>query len=170
MSLRRTLRLWGRNALDTVSGVRAKDHRRWLRTIAVVAIINGSLFMLGHVLYLALVAHQPTMTAIFWVLAFLAFAGACVTSVLIAGGVLLLRRHPVGKKLLVIWATLHLINQAVWVGLLLVAYLELPDHLQARLAPRVRVTLFALGVTAFYAVLMLIWMTRRFVRRVLSRW
>ena len=94
MSLRRTLRLWGRNALDIVSGIRAKDHRRWLRTIAVVAIINGSLFMLGHVLSLAVVAHQPTMTRILWALAFSAFAGACLASVLIAGGVLLRRRHP----------------------------------------------------------------------------
>lgn len=170
MSLRRTLRLWGRKALDTVSGVRAKDHRRWLRTIAVVAIINGSLFMLGHILYLALVAHQPTMTGIFWALAFLAFAGACASSVLIAGGVLLLRRYPVAKKLLVIWATVQLINQAFWIGLLLVAYLDLPHHLQAKLAPQVKVTLFALGGTALYAVLMLIWMSRRFVRRELSRW
>lgn len=170
MSLRRTLRLWGRNALDIVSGVRAKDHGRWLRVIAVVAIINGSLFMLGHVFYLALVAHQPTMTGIFWALAFLAFAGACVTSLLIAGGVLLLRRRPVARKLLVIWATVQLINQAFWGGLLLAAYLDYPHDLKARLAPRVTVTLCVLGATALYAVLMLIWMTRRFVRRELSRW
>jgi hypothetical protein len=170
MSLRRTLRLWGRNALDTVSGVRAKDHRRWLRTIAVVAVINGSVFMLGHVLYLAVLAHQPAMTGILWALAFLAFAGACVTSVLIAGGVLLLRRHPVAKKLLVTWATIQLINQTFWIGLLLMVYLDLPLHLQAKLAPQVKVTLFALGGIALYAVLMLIWMSRRFVRRELSRW
>ena len=165
MSLRRTLRLWGRNALDIVSGVRARDHGRWLRTIAVVAIINGSLFMLGHVLYLALLAHQPAMTGIFWPL-----AGACAASVLIAGGVLLLRRHPAAKKLLVIWATVQLINQTFWAGLVLAIYLDLPHHLQVRLALQVKVTLCALGGTALYAVLMLIWMTRRFVRRELLRW
>ena len=165
MSLRRTFRLWARNALDIISGARTRDHGRWLRTIAVVAIINGSILMLAHVFYLALLAHGPIIAGMFW-----PFAGACVACVLTAGGVLLLRRRPVGRKLLVTWATVQLINQTLWATLILAYYLDLPDHVQARLAAHVKITLLVMGGMAIYAVLMLIWMTRRFVRRELSRW
>lgn len=170
MSLRRTFRLWGRSALDTVSGVRARDHRRWLRTIAVVAIVNGSILMLAHVLFLAVLAHQPTMTRVLWVSAFLAFAGACMASVLFAGGVLLVRRQQLGRKLLMFWGVIQLISQTFWAGLLSAAFLDLPDNLRARLATQVKVTLGVQVATALYAALMLIWMTRRFVRSELSRW
>ena len=93
-----------------------------------------------------------------------------MSAVLIAGGVLLLRRRAVAKKMLLIWATVQLVNQTVWAVVLLTAYLDLPPRLQAGLARQVKVTLLALGGMALYAVLMLIWMTRRFVRRELSRW
>ena len=165
MSFRRTMRRWRRKGLDAVSGARTKDPARWVRTIAIIAVVNGSIIGLGQLAYIAWVAHDPLTLGVA-----AGLRSLCVTSLLIAGGVLLLLRRRIGRLLLIIWAVICLISQVGWSLFILADYADLPGHLKAAEGSRMAIRIGVSGGLALYAILVLIWMTRRFVEREMRRW
>jgi len=165
MSFRRGMRRWRRKVLDAVSGARTKDPARWLRTIAIIAVVNGTLIGLGQLVYIAWAAHDPLTLGVADGLRSL-----CVTSLLIAGGVLLLLRRRIGRLLLVIWAVICLISRALSSVVLLAVYADLPAHVKAAEQTNMAIRIGFSGGLVIYAILILIWMTRRFVEREMRRW
>jgi hypothetical protein len=93
---------------------------------------------------------------------------------LLAGGILLIQRNSGAMKLLKAWAILHLGLVALVVPLVVGVYLDARHKASLAqgkyLADWALSNLTALGISSIFPAFVLIWVTRRFARRDLSKW
>lgn len=98
------------------------------------------------------------------------FLSASLDLVLLAGGILLINRKPAGKKLHVFWSFLSLFGVGALVVLLVIWYGD-STAIERQNYGREMICL-GIGsvILAAYPVFLLIWLSRRFIERDLSRW
>ena len=138
-----------------------------VRLMGVSAVLNGCLLAGAHGLGLVVFLQWSEGGAF-------QFVGLCVNvllaAMLVLGGVLLFRRQPSARPVLRTWAWITLTILFVEASGLASMLYDLSEKFRGEHSSAFLVILLMFSAVFIYAMLVLVWMSRRFVDRELTRW
>ncbi len=138
----------------------ARPRARWPKVIGVISIVLSAVFLVHQCFRVGLWLQTTDASRVIF-----AVLGMFLQFVLLAGGFLLGKRRAVGVTLHVAWAWITIALVGLVAMLTLVGYGDAAPHAREKMLPTVILVAASSGVMAIYPVFLLIWMSRRFVKR-----